>query len=112
MRTAAEDQVPADRAVSGDLYPTAAQKQILQIEKAYPGQGICLADVIVYAPFRGRGHGRMGLELLCEQARKDGFGAIYDDIALDNPARGLFLSLGFTEESRTEEILLLKKDLR
>lgn len=77
-----------------------------------PGQGICLADVIVYAPFRGRGHGRAGLELLCQQARKDGFGAIYDDIALDNPARGLFLSLGFTEESRTGEILLLKKDLR
>ena len=49
MRTAAEDQVPADRAAFGELYPTAAQKQILQIEKAYPGQGICLADVIVYA---------------------------------------------------------------
>ena len=77
-----------------------------------PGQGICLASVIVYAPFRGRGHGRAGLELLCGHARKDGFAAVYDDMALDNPALGLFLSMGFAEVYRTAEILMLKKDLR
>ena len=76
-----------------------------------PRRGICMADVIVYAPFRGKGYGRAGLALLCRQAREDGFDAIYDDIAIDNPARKLFLSLGFAEEYRTDGIIMLKKDL-
>ena len=74
-------------------------------------RGICLADVIVYAPLRGRGHGRAGLALLCEQARRDGAAALWDDLAADNPARGLFLDMGFTEQYRTARIVMLKKDL-
>lgn len=72
---------------------------------------MCLADVIVFATYRGRGYGRAGLRLLCQAARDAGFEALYDDIAADNPAIGLFLSEGFIEVSETEMLRLLKKDL-
>ena len=37
--------------------------------------------------------------------------ALYDDIAIDNPAAALFLKHGFEEEFRTEEIIMLRKIL-
>lgn len=70
-----------------------------------------LADVIIHAPHRGKGYGRAALLLLCETARQNGIPVIYDEIAIDNPAIGLFLRCGFTEESRTGKSVLLKKDL-
>ena len=70
-----------------------------------------LADVIVHARYRGRGYGREGLRLLCREAAKLGVSELYDNIALDNPAIGLFLSEGFAEEYRTSEIIMLKKKL-
>ena len=69
------------------------------------------ADVIVHAKYRARGYGRQGLALLCAAARDSGMTALYDDIAIDNPAIGMFLNCGFTEESRTELQILLKKEL-
>ncbi|MBQ3481665.1 MAG: GNAT family N-acetyltransferase [Oscillospiraceae bacterium] len=71
----------------------------------------CLADVIIYAPFRGKGYGKRGLAMLCAAAKENGFAALYDDIAADNPAIALFLKQGFTEEYRTEEKIFLKKEL-
>lgn len=73
--------------------------------------GIYLTDVIVYAGYRGRGYGREGLYLLCQMARERGFQELYDDLAVDNPALSLFLSLGFAETYRTQEYIMLKKDL-
>ncbi len=72
---------------------------------------LCLADVIVYAPFRRRGFGAEALRLLCRAAREAGVAVLYDDIAADNPAVSLFLKQGFTEVYRTDEIIMLKKDL-
>ncbi|MBO5218304.1 MAG: GNAT family N-acetyltransferase [Clostridia bacterium] len=72
---------------------------------------IYLADVIVYAPFRGKGYGREALLLLCDTARKNGVTALYDDIAIDNPAAALFLACGFCEVGRTDECVTVKKDL-
>lgn len=37
--------------------------------------------------------------------------SLWDDIAIDNPAIRLFLKNGFSEEYRTEEIIMLKKEL-
>ena len=74
-------------------------------------RGIALASVIVAAPFRGRGYGRKGLELLMEAAREHGITELYDDIAIDNPAIVMFLDAGFHEEYRTDEIIMLKKEL-
>lgn len=70
-----------------------------------------MADVIVFAKYRGSGYGKEGLRLLCEAAKANGIEFLYDDIARDNPAIGLFLKMGFAEVDRTEEIVLLKKAL-
>ena len=72
---------------------------------------LCVADVIVFAPYRGRGFGRSGLRLLCQAAREGGFAVLYDDIAKDNPAIDMFLSEGFELVEEKELTRLLKKDL-
>ena len=83
-------------------------------EVAYRFDGerqIYIADVIVYAPHRGKGYGRKGLILLCESAKANGVKALYDDIAIDNPSVALFLKCGFSEVLRTDEYVLVKKEL-
>ena len=72
---------------------------------------IWLADIIVASAYRGRGYGVQGLLLLCRAAAGHGIDVLYDDIAIDNPAISLFLKLGFTEEYRTDEIIMLRKKL-
>ena len=74
-------------------------------------QHIYIADVIVYAKYRGKGFGEQGLLLLCDAAKANGVEKLYDDIAIDNPAIKLFLKVGFYEEYRTDEIIMLKKEL-
>ena len=75
-------------------------------------QGMWMANVIVYGPYRGQGYGRTGLRLLCEAARESGVDVLYDDMAADNPALDLFLSEGFVQVSEDDSIRMLKKDLR
>lgn len=70
------------------------------------------ADIIVVSMYRGRGYGTRGLKLLCRAAAENGVDILYDDMAVDNPALPLFLENGFQEEYRTDEIIMLKKDLR
>lgn len=70
-----------------------------------------IADVIIMARDRGKGYGKAALELLCREARKQGISELYDDIAVDNPGVNLFLSCGFTEEYRTDQIIMVKKPL-
>ena len=71
-----------------------------------------VADIIIYSPYRGRGYGSQGLAMLCEAAKENGLTALYDDIAIDNPAISMFLKQGFGEVYRTEEKIVLKKDLQ
>ena len=70
-----------------------------------------VADIIIFSAFREMGYGAQGLELLCDAAKENGIKALYDDIAIDNPAIRLFLRHGFFEEYRTEEKIVLKKNL-
>ena len=70
-----------------------------------------IADIIVYAKYRGKGYGSQGLDLLLTAAKENGIHILYDDMAIDNPARKLFLQHGFSEEYRTEEIIMLKREL-
>lgn len=65
--------------------------------------------MIVYVKYRNRGYGAEGLRLLCEEAKKHGIEALYDDVAIDNPSIKMFLGMGFIEEYRTKEIIMLKK---
>ena len=73
---------------------------------------IFVADVIIHGPCRGTGYGGRGLDLLCDAAKKNRVTVLYDDIATDNPAITLFLKHGFVEEYRTDEIIMLKKELQ
>lgn len=70
-----------------------------------------LASVIIYSKYRGIGYGREGLKLLCSSAKNNGLRSLYDNIALESSAINLFLECGFTEEYRTKDIVMLKKDL-
>lgn len=74
-------------------------------------RNLYVADVIVYAPYRGKGYGGIGLDLLCSVAKQNGVKILYDDIAIDNLAITMFLKRGFIEEYRTSEIIMLKKEL-
>ena len=83
-------------------------------EVAYHFDGekqIYIADVTVFAPHRGKGYGRKGLLLLCEAAKTNGIKELYDDIAIDNSSIALFLQCGFAEVMKTDEYILVKKDL-
>lgn len=70
-----------------------------------------ITDVIVYFKYRGKGYGKEGLRLLCEEAKKQGIKNLYDEIAIDNPSIHLFLKMGFTEEYTTQKSVMLKKKL-
>ena len=70
-----------------------------------------VANIIIHSKYRGQGYGAQGLTLLCEAAKAAGITELYDDIAIDNTAIKLFLRQGFYECCRTEEIILLKKEL-
>jgi len=48
---------------------------------------------------------------LCDAAKANGVELLYDNIAIDNLAIKLFLKVGFCEEYRTDEIVMLKKVL-
>lgn len=74
-------------------------------------RAIWCADVIILAEYRRRGYGRAALRLLCDAARENGVELLRDDIAIDNPAARMFLAEGFVEEYRTEEFVMLKKEL-
>ncbi len=70
-----------------------------------------VANVLVYANYMGRGIGSAALELLCAYAKENGIRIMYDDIAADNPALSMFIKHGFKEAYRTDEIIVLKKEL-
>ena len=82
----------------GELIKTQATKRLL-------------TKILIYSKYRKNGYGSEALALLCSAAKNNGISVLYDDIAIDNPAVTLFLKHGFVEESRTEEIILLKKEL-
>ena len=101
---------------TGGFTPTSTARR----KKAFVGEAAyhfdeeldgCIVDVIVHSRYRGRGYGTRGLQLLCEQGRRDGLEALYDDIADDNPSLFLFLKNGFERVRDTEEGILVKKVL-
>jgi len=73
------------------------------------GETVC--DVIVAARHRRRGYGAQGLALLCEAAKANGVARLCDNIAIDNPSVRMFLKAGFQERFRTEEYVLVEKNL-
>ena len=70
-----------------------------------------IANVIIHAKNRGQGYGSEALDLLCSIAKENGITCLYDDIAIDNKAISLFLHHGFKEKYRTDEKIILMKEL-
>lgn len=70
-----------------------------------------LSSMFTDPDYRRKGYGREGLMLLMNAARNNGIIVLYDDIALDNIAVKLFKGVGFTEDYRTDEYIMLKCDL-
>lgn len=68
-------------------------------------------NIIVEAKYRHLGKGKEALELLCKQAKENGLRFLCDDIETNNPAKNLFLDLGFKEVWARENITMLKKRL-
>ena len=83
-----------------------------EIAYRYDGQRrIHLCDVIVLAARRNRGYGTAGIRLLCRAAKARGISVLYDDIAADNPSRGLFLKNGFVIDRQDDDVILVRKEL-
>ncbi len=96
-------------------YVTLDRSRVFIGEVAYhhdEDEDLWLADVIIDARYRGHGFGKAALKLLCKAARENGISILRDNIAIDNPAIPMFLHCGFTEEYRTDQIIMLKKDVR
>lgn len=74
-------------------------------------QGNYICDVIVLDQFRGNGYGKQGLQLLCKAAKVNGLDGIYDEIAINNLSVQLFLKNGFMEVERTEDTVVVMKNL-
>ena len=70
-----------------------------------------MVSVIVESRRRGHGYGREGLRLLMEAAKVNGVARLCDNIAIDNPAITLFLSMGFAETWRNEDMIMLERIL-
>ena len=52
--------------------------------------------VVVYSKYRGKGYAKAGLQLLCEQAKKNGIKELYDNFEIDRGhTLSLFESVGF-----------------
>ena len=60
---------------------------------------------------RGKGYGREGLRLLMDAAKANGVEKLCDDIAADNPSIALFKEMGFSEEWRNDDAVMMAKTL-
>ncbi len=70
-----------------------------------------ICDIIVKHCCRGQGFGKEGLLLLLNEAKKQGITVIRDNIAIGNPSIALFQRCGFTEAWRTEDFVMMEKQL-
>ena len=70
-----------------------------------------MANVLIYSKYRRLGYGSMGLQFLCDEAKRNGIAVLYDDIAIDNPGISIFLKQDFQEVSRNDKTILLEKHL-
>lgn len=68
-------------------------------------------NIIIQYKYRKQGKGKEALLLLCQKAKENGLRFLCDDIDVNNPAKKLFIELGFKETWQRGQILMLKKRL-
>ena len=75
-------------------------------------RNVYILNIIIHNKYRHNGYGKQGIRLLCKEATNNGICEIYDDIAIDNTSIELFKDLGFIEVYRTNEYIMVKKQLQ
>lgn len=75
------------------------------------GYGEYIVNIIIEHKHRGKGYGREGLRLLMDAAKANGVEKLCDDIAADNPSIALFKEMGFSEEWRNDDAVMMAKTL-
>ena len=75
------------------------------------GYGEYIANIIIEHRHRGKGYGREGLRLLTDAAKANGVTKLCDDIAADNPSIALFRQMGFIEQWRNDDAVMMAKTL-
>lgn len=75
------------------------------------GHGEYIVNIIIEYKHRGKGYGREGLLLLMDAAKANGVAKLCDDIAADNPSIALFKKMGFSEEWRNDDAVMMAKTL-
>lgn len=75
------------------------------------GYGEYIVNIIIEHKHRGKGYGREGLRLLMDAAKANGVEKLCDDIAADNPSIALFKKMGFSEEWRNDDAVMMAKTL-
>lgn len=75
------------------------------------GYGEYIVNIIIEYKHRGKGYGREGLRLLMDAAKANGVAKLCDDIAADNPSIALFKEMGFSEEWRNDDAVMMAKTL-
>lgn len=75
------------------------------------GYGEYIVNIIIEHKHRGKGYGREGLRLLMDAAKANGVEKLCDDIAADNPSVALFKEMGFSEEWRNDDAVMMAKTL-
>lgn len=70
-----------------------------------------VTNILIHAKYRNKGYGTISLSMLCNVAKQKGINVLADTIALDNPSINIFLKQGFKEIYRTNDYILVKKDL-
>ena len=73
--------------------------------------GEYIVNIIIEHKHRGKGYGREGLRLLMDAAKANGVEKLCDDIAADNPSIALFKEMGFSEEWRNDDAVMMAKTL-
>ena len=70
-----------------------------------------IISIIIYSKERHKGYGKEAIDLICKVAKENRISTLYDDIAFDNKAINLFLKKGFTIIGKTNESIIIKKEL-
>ena len=66
---------------------------------------------VIYEEYRNKGYGTLALTMLCNLAKQKGIKVLADTIAIDNPSINIFFKQNFKEIYRTNDYILVRKEL-
>ena len=70
-----------------------------------------ISNILIHAKYRNKGYGTLALTMLCNLAKQKGIKVLADTIAIDNPSINIFFKQNFKEIYRTNDYILVRKEL-